>query len=312
MVPKRLLVLLVALLVLVLVAAASATQQVGSGTATITGSGTNWSLTIANTGTEAIKCWRYTFPPGIQATGIETPPSGWQVGGNKPPPAPILGGRSDAGITPNAKATFGFTTTRAFDTGRRLASASADPPGTTAGSTDCLTDFTIPTDYGSSPPPPPPAPKPKTCKCRSLDVTSVAIDRGTADLRLHVNWELQCSKKKGSRCEGKLVVVAPSKKFKIAMQPKDGTVACKGRCKRTTTENYATVVLTFDRDDLGRAFWKGQSFYFKLKTFCKRGSTFVANGTQSATIAFDEDGDLDKVQSDLSANGKPDGDEKKK
>src|SRR3990167_7451539 len=141
MVPKRLLVLVVALLVLVLGAAASATQQVGSGTATITGSGTNWSLTIANTGTEAIKCWRYTFPPGIQATGIKTP--------------------------------------GAFDAGRRLASVAADPPGTTAGSTDCVSDFTMPTDYGSTPPPPKPKPK---CKCKSLKITDATINRFPFDL----------------------------------------------------------------------------------------------------------------------------------
>jgi len=303
MVPKRLLVLLVALLVLVLVAAASATQQVGSGTATITGSGTNWSLTIANTGTEAIKCWRYTFPPGIQATGIKTPPSGWQVGGNKPPPAPILGGRSDAGIAPNGKATFGFTTTRAFDTGRRLASVAADPPGTTAGSTDCVSDFTMPTDYGSTPPPPKPKPK---CKCKSLKITDATINRFPFDLAVNLSWSLACTPAGGGKCEGKIRVVAPTKKFAIRMIPKDGTVFCKGTCKELN-DGKGTV-----RMDFAAPFsLKGETFRFKLRKFCKRGLVYVPVGTQTTTIAFDEDGKLDRVQSDLNANGKPDGDEKK-
>jgi len=55
-----------------------------------------------------------------------------------------------------------------------------------------------------------------------------------------------------------------------------------------------------------------QTFRFVLKKFCKRGDKFIQVGTQTTTLAYDEKGQLDKVQSDLNANGKPDGDEKKR
>ena len=66
----------------------------------------------------------------------------------------------------------------------------------------------------------------------------------------------------------------------------------------------------FDYDDLDSE--AGQTFRFKLRKFCKRGLVNVPVGTQTTTIAFNERGGLSKKQSDLNANGIPDGDEKKR
>jgi hypothetical protein len=84
-------------------------------------------------------------------------------------------------------------------------------------------------------------------------------------------------------------------------------LACKGNCPKRR-KGSSTLDLDF-KTKIGDDFWNGQSFTLRFKTFCKRGSTFVPNGTQSATIAFGEDGRYDRVQSDRNANGKPDGDE---
>jgi len=144
---------------------------------------------IENTGTDSIKCWRYTFPPGILATGIRTPPAGWQVGGNRPPPAPILGGRSATGIPPGGKAAFGFTTDRPFDTGR-VARLAADPPGIANGSTDCVADFNMPVSYGSTPR----KPKPK-CRCKFLNLTNV---RPEGLFAFSVFWTMGCIRVAGA------------------------------------------------------------------------------------------------------------------
>jgi hypothetical protein len=292
--------LALAVVVLALASAASATQETVSGKLTISGSGTRWALAFDNAGTStgSIKCWRYTFPPGVQATAIGTPPTGWQVGGNKPPPAPILGGRSDTGIPPGGRAAFPIVTDKPFDT--------SGPAGSAAISENCVNDVFAPASFGSQPPPPPP----KTCKCRSLDVTEVSMERLDSGLRLYIRWKLRCSRKTGARCEGRIEVLPPGKKFAVTMVPDDGAVACKGRCRTRSTVGRKTVDADFKRS-VEPTFWKGQTFHFRLKTFCKRGSELVANGTQSATIAFGEDGKLDKIQSDLNANGIPDGDEKK-
>lgn len=123
-----------ALAALAIVSLAFAKQQTVSGKVTITGSGTNWTLTFENaaSSTGSIKCWRYTFPPGVMATGIGNPPAGWTVGGNKPAPAPILGGKSNAGIPPGVKASFPIMTDKPFDTN--------GPPGIAAISEDCISD----------------------------------------------------------------------------------------------------------------------------------------------------------------------------
>ncbi len=56
---------------------------------------------------------------------------------------------------------------------------------------------------------------------------------------------------------------------------------------------------------------EGKTFRFKINKFCFRNGKYVAVGSQAVELAFGGDGRLDKVQSDLNANGTPDGDEKK-
>lgn len=145
----------------------------------------------------------------------------------------------------------------------------------------------------------------------NLDVTGVDADRRDGGLRLYVNWTMRCSRLPKGRCVGKLEVVPPSKKFAVQVFPKDGVVSCKGLCQQKRSKGRERVDLGFRGLKTDRDFWSGQSFYIRFETFCKSGSRFIPNGTQSATIAFDETGALDVVQSDRNANGTPDGDEKR-
>jgi hypothetical protein len=287
-----------AVLVLTLAAAASAKTSVVGGSVTITGSGTQWSLTFDNaaTSTGSVKCWRYTFPPGIQATAIGTPPTGWTVGGSKPPPAPILAGRSATGIPPGGRASFPIVTDKPFD---RSGSA-----GTAAISEDCVTDVFAPPRFGSQPPPPPPL---ATCRCKKLTIREIDPRMRSGSIKMEIEWTLRCQRKSGASCEAMFQIVAPKKKFPLVIKKTENT--CKGACK--AKNNGQTIVSIPYSDGSPRPRFAGETIRLTLKKYCRQGNAYRPAGAQTATIAVGEDGRLDRVQSDLDADGRPDGDEKR-
>lgn len=276
-----------------------------SGKGEIIGSGTGYRLRITNTGSEPIKCWRLTLPAGVMATAIGTPPSGWQVGAPGPAPQPVLGGQSATGIPPGGSADFPFTTDKGF------------PPELKSAlriSGDCKSDVdaavTGPSGGGSTPPPPTPTP---TCRCKALEIVDGSYPRqGRYDIGFNLEWRLTCTPKGGGGgCRGKIEVVPPTPRghrFDVVV-PEGGERICKGDCKKPTTGPAFVRIRSvgpFQPRDR-----KGQSFRFTLKLFCKRGAQFVRVGTKGVEIAYAEDGKFDPKQSDLNANGTPDGDEKK-
>lgn len=312
MIPRRLgfgLLMFVGLFILGAGLAGGAATVV-SGTGTISGSGTSYTLRITNTGTEPIKCWRLTLPAGVMATAIGKPPDGWQVGAPGPLPQPVLGGQSTAGIPPGGSADFPLTTDKGF------------PPELKSAlriSGDCKSDVdaavTGPTGGGSTPPPPTPKPKPK-CKCESLEIVEGSYTRqGKYDIGFNLDWRLTCTPTGGGGCSGKIEVVPPASKryhFDVVV-PEGGERICKGDCRKPTTGPAFVRIRVEDDKDGAFLFGdrKGQTFRFKLNLFCKRGAKFVRVGTKGVEIAYDEDGKFDPKQSDLNADGTPDGDEKK-
>jgi hypothetical protein len=280
-----------ALAMTVLVSAVGASVQTVSGKLTITGSGTRWVLTLDNGAgsTGAIKCWRYTFPPGVQATAIGSPPAGWTLGGNRPPPAPILGGRSTTGLAPGARAAFPIVTDRAFDT--------SGPAGTAAISEDCVADQSAPVAFGSAPAPL------RKCLCRSLDVDELDASLRATKMKLEIEWTLRCRKGSGS-CEGLLQIVPPKKKFAFQLTRK--TDVCRGPCGRKTNgQTLATIPYPKGAPDR----FAGETFRFTFRKFCRVGNAYRPAGAQTATVVVNEKGRVDRVASDLDANGVPDGDE---
>lgn len=309
MVPRRLVVLAVSALVLALVATASATQQTVSGRLTITGSGTNWTLTFANAGTATgpVRCWRYTFPPGVNALGIAQPPGDWQVGGNKPPPAPILGGRSTTGIPPGGTAAFGVRTDTALNT--------SGPTGTAAISEDCVGDFPAPVEFGPQPAPPPP------CRCQSLDTNLSIIGMHSGEqqplfIDLRIEWKLRCTGGAGT-CHATFDARPAShdarRGLRLGTPPKKQkatNVECKGRCARTTAGSLRAFLQStkanYGPDRLGtRAV---PSVELEIEQVCG-----AKRRTRTFEIVFkrlDEKVRIDRKKSDLNGNAVPDGDEK--
>jgi len=227
-VTNRVLILGLAIAMLGFAPASPGARTAVSGNVVIAGSGVNWTLTIQNaaSSTGPIKCWRYTFPPGVLAAGIGAPPAGWQLGGNRPPPAPVLGGRSNAGIPPGGSATFPIVTDKAFDT--------AGPPGTAAVSEDCVTDATARVTFASKPQPTP-------CMCERLDptLTVTGLVAGAADttgltIFARLSWTMKCTGGTGT-CRGRLEVgPAPGdarKGLRVSVGSKDGVIPCSGSAR---------------------------------------------------------------------------------
>ena len=82
----------------------------------IAGSGTSYTLTITNTGTEPILCWGLGVPTSVTVTGVHGP-AGWKLtalkAGISGVPMPFPG----PGIPPGGSATFSFTTDMPYPTG---------------------------------------------------------------------------------------------------------------------------------------------------------------------------------------------------
>lgn len=279
-----------------------------SGRLTITGSGTDWRLTFANasSATGPIRCWRYTFPPRVNALGVTQPPGDWQVGGNRPPPAPILAGRSTTGIPPGGTAAFGVRTD--------VPLSRAGPFGTAAISEDCVGDVPAPVEFGPQPAPPPP------CRCKSLDTsfTAKGMTAGAhgflAELRL--TWILRCTSGAG-RCKARFDVRATNvhakRGLRLGIPPKPGSggagrppknIQCEGPCRRTSAGSERLVVSSskdyYRGDRLGTRAVPSVEIEIEHACGAKRR-------TDTFEIAFRklDDGTvlIDRKNSDLNGNG---------
>jgi hypothetical protein len=298
-----------ALSVLALSSAASARVQAVTGKMTVTGEKKDYILTVENdsSSTGPIKCWRWSLGQGAMVTAASRV-DGWQLGLNKPAPAPVIGGRSDVGIAPGGRATFRIITDKDFD--------GTGSPGDGAISETCLSgsDVAVQMTFGS-PPKPIPTPPPAACNCTNLSVvgsrySSSQVNSGAATLKLSLNWTMNCSGASGRSCAGRIQLFAPKgSDIKIVSPSKD--VQCKGRCRLgPSTHKGTTVMKATSTGDLYFDARAGKSFVFKLRLYCTRGGKEVLVGAKRMTFAFAGSGFLDKRKSDLNGNGVADGKEK--
>jgi hypothetical protein len=234
--------------ILALASAASATQSAVTGKMTVTGTNGDYVLTVENDATSSgpIRCWRWSLGQGAMVTAAARV-DGWQLGLNKPAPAPIIAGRSDVGIPPGGKAQFRILTDKPFD--------GNGSPGEGAISETCQagSDVSVQMSFGSPPKPEPkpePEPEPKACTCKDLKTRIVAnrssVTASSAQgfqMELLVEWNLTCTKGAGT-CTGELTL-APSargKRLGIAVAAPAGTVTCEGPCAKTTKRFQKYVV----------------------------------------------------------------------
>jgi hypothetical protein len=148
----------------------------------------------------------------------------------------------------------------------------------------------------------------KPCKCRKLSVSASGVGsgqlthpNGPVSIGMTITWRLTCSAGKG-RCRGTITAVPPAGSDVQIAQPA-GPVTCTAPCGKSTTGKFrlkARSVADLDFDN--RA---GKSFAFGFKITCGKRTS-----VKKVTLAFGPRGFLDRKQSDLNANGIPDGKEK--
>lgn len=300
--------LMVVLAVVGLLASASVSSSKSltlAGTATFVGSGTQWSLELMNTGTDALRCMRAFAPSGNSWTSVSGP-SGTQNQGS------VFG---NAGLNVGAGASTTFT----VGTSAPLTQANAPRVNISA---NCVTDVAATVFVKLATPPPPP----KVCECKKLRIVgknysstggSSAASKPPTVLKLTLHWFLTCSG--GSPpvpltgCAGRFEVLPPAgTDIKIAL-PKS-SVSCTGKCNPNvaTTSDGGVLMKATSVDDLDFDKRAGKSMAFRFKLFCNRKGTDVPVGTEKITLTFNGAGFLDKKKSDLNGNGRADGSEKKK
>jgi hypothetical protein len=294
---------------LLLVSAASARQQVVAGSAVLTGDNGDYTLSLesAATSTGPIRFFRWELGQGRMVTAASRV-DGWQLGLNKPAPAPIIAGRATgAGIAPGQKAAFRILTDMPFD--------GNGSPGVLHVSEDGVTDILFTLVFGS-PPKPKPQPTPAACNCQNITVagskySSSQVNTGKAELNVNLNWTMTCSGPTG-KCKGRIDILAPAGSDIQVVSPKSRKVTCNGRCLGSRTPSRGTTkVKATSAGDLYFDARAGKSFAFRLRLYCTRGGKDVLVGAKRMTFAFGSGGFLDKKKSDLNGNGVPDGKEKK-
>jgi hypothetical protein len=252
-----------------------------SATGAISGSGTNYTLTVTNTGSDPIHCLRFLAPSGVQITSANGPSgSQTQATGNSFGSIEI----QNALIASGASAKWTFTTAQAY------------PPnagGDLHVSFDCVNDVA---SHATGPEAP--------CRCESLNVSIVPKSIGIFGageinhfhLEFTVVWTMTCSQGTGG-CSASfhLIAVAVIKKgTNVGV-----TVNCSANCGTTKsgTQKYK-LIAGRDFDSKHR---KGKRLFIYLQGSC--------NGHFSKTYSFEFDkyGQVDKKKSNLKGTLRPPG-----
>ncbi len=188
------------------------------------------------------------------------------------------------------------------------------------------TPVTGPLSGPSTPPPPtttqvtpPPGSTAVPCRCLNIRTrTSGAADftANTAAITafsFRVTWTMQCAGAPGN-CKGEIAVVKPGgTDITLTAPTAMEKVSCEGRCRpgqgievwRGTFRVAGTSTTSLDKDR--RA---GKSFEFEFKKYCLRGGKPVSAGRGFMTIAYGPHGLVNRKESDLNGDGKPDGAQK--
>lgn len=301
----RLLVGLV-LLTVVLTPVAIGVPSVVSAVGEITGPDANgdMTLTVRNTGTEPILCFRLRVPDSVKVVNSRDISPEWRlVSSQTTPPTPDIGARSPngPGIPPGGSVRLVFRTDPAYPVnGGGMLVVTASPNCTP------VTPAPVSGPPPPTPPPPPPPPKPKPCTCKDLKTRIVAnrssVMQSTAQgfaMELLIEWNLTCTKGAGN-CTGTLDLTpsARGKRLGITITAPAAAVKCAGPCAKTTTRFQKYVVAGGPRWATGKRGRTDRLVRLEMKRTCK--STRIP---QTFDIVFNRSGGIDAKLSDLNANG---------
>jgi hypothetical protein len=264
--------------------------------------GETYTLTVVNTGTENLQCMQFFVASGVTVTSVAQP-SNAHVGFGPT----SFGGGFVPPLAPGGTAAFRFQTSAPYP---------ANGGGMLHVSADCRTDVIVAaTGPGAAAPPPPPPAKP--CKCTKLTMTTTPHSFTESEghtFEFTINYKITCTGGTGT-CKGGIQPVVPihvSPDGGINFFVSDLTIAtnkglrlsCYGRCGRLNTGEIHIV--GHSKSSLTPKARRGKIFVFKFKLSCINGAVTTPEGAVSMTVVFDARGFVDRMKSDLNADGRPD------
>jgi hypothetical protein len=273
-----------------LVPFAHGAAKVVSAAGVIAGTGTSYQLTITNTGSEPIRCFRVNVPPGTTVGGVQGP-AGWVAGVGAGGTA--IGGQSQNGIPPGQSATFTFTTSAAYPV--EPANDVLFVSATCLAGSDVQGSLTGPRTP-VAPPPPGGGGKPCTCAKMSVKLDGTLINKAPRiapddhDFGVGFQWFMTCSAGNGT-CKGTvnfsppeiLAGELPKPKENLKLNLKKLAFICQGPCAKSKTGRFEIKMLT--RDQLRVLF--GRTLAYTIKTKCA-GTTV----TTRVRVSINQNGKL--------------------
>lgn len=272
-----------------LLAAAAAAATAASGALTNAGA-RRYTLTVTNTGSDAIHCMRFTAAAGVTITTVSGPAGTNQSG-------PTQFGAQDITIIPGSSSAWSFTTAADYPVG---AGGTLDVSATCAQGSDVSSQVGGPPDQATPTPTATPtatATPDTPCKCIRLSViashvrTPVVNDK--IDFDFNLAWTMICLRGVGG-CEGTIILTPPGGGWTIRL-PRKALIDCEGACAKTTEGNFRVSMRTRP-GNFSKQARANRTYKVKLKMTCQ--------GRPVAPLVlrfrFDRNGVLDRKGSKLS------------
>jgi hypothetical protein len=290
---RRRLWIAVGLLAVLVVPAAVGGPSVVSARGVVTGPASDgyMTLTVENTGDEAIRCFRLAVPTSVKVVGARDISPEWRLVSSQAPPAPDIGARSPdgPGMAPGQSLRLVFRTDPPY------------PPNASATLVASAAPTCSPTTRSTVPAPDTPPP-PDDCRCTNM---SVSIDptllqkrrlpRAKQDFGVGFTWSMRCDAGTGG-CRGRVDFLPPKilagslppPKGNFRLNIKRASVNCVGQCAQTKVGRFE-IKMRSSRQ-LNQLF--GRTLAFQVRLFCIVDGQPVAKGTRTVRVRVDQTGRL--------------------
>lgn len=247
-------------------------------------------LTVRNTGDEAIRCFRISVPTTVKVVSARQIGPDWRLVSSVAPPSPDIGARwTSPGMTalpPGGLVRLVFRTDPPYP---------FDKPATlvVSSSSTCspTTRSTVP---GLAPPPPP------KCKCTKMSVKldpallqERRVRRAKQDFGVGFTWTMTCDAGEAG-CRGRvdflppeiLAGSLPKPKGNFKLNIKRATINCAGQCGRTQPGRFEIKMRSTRQ--LNELF--GRTLAFRVRLFCIVDGQPVPKGGDTVRVRVDQTG----------------------
>lgn len=289
---RRRLALGVALVAFLAVPSAVGSPTVVAATGEISGPASDGyvTLTVRNTGDEAIRCFRLSVPTTVKVVSARQIGPDWRLVSSIAPPSPDIGARwTSPGMTAlpsGGLVRLVFRTDPPYPSDKLATLVVSSSPTCSP-----TTRSTVP---GLVPPPPP------KCKCTEMSVKldpallqKKRLPRAKQDFGVGFTWTMKCDAGEGG-CQGRvdflppeiLAGSLPKPKGNFKLNIKRATINCNGQCGRTQPGRFEIKMKSTRQ--LNELF--GRTLAFRVRLFCIVDGQPVSQGGKAVEVFVDQTG----------------------